>query len=68
MKCCCECHCGGILSRDAMSDRLYWVETCEGARCAAWRGSQDKANPWIVSDVEREIVSLAPDAGVAYHP
>ena len=59
-----ECDCGWIPPRDAMNDRLYWVETCEGVQCAAWRGSQDKANPWIVSDAERGIVSLAPDSGL----
>lgn len=64
MKCECECHCGQIQPRDAMNDRLYWVETCEGTKRAAWRGSQDEANPWIVAGTEHEVVSLAPDSGL----
>lgn len=53
MKCCCECHCGGIPSRDAMNDRLYWVEVLDGAykdgKFAAWRACTDRPRPWLVA-------------------
>ena len=53
MKCCCECHCGRIPSRDAMNDRLYWVEVLAGAhrggRFAAERGYPSDTHPWLVS-------------------
>ena len=51
MKCDCECHCGGIPSRDAMNDRLYWVEAnsgkLKGTRFAAWRTGLDPDYPWV---------------------
>ena len=53
MKCDCECHCGVIPSRDAMNDRLYWVEIVEGpfkgCRFAAWRDFDGRLAPWTVS-------------------
>ena len=53
MKCDCECHCGVIPSRDALNDRLYWVEVLAGAhrggRFAAWRDSIGRSRPWLVS-------------------
>lgn len=64
MECDCECHCGWISPRDAMNDRLYWVETYEGDQCPAWRGSQNETTPWIVSTAERERVFLAADSGL----
>ena len=53
MRCCCECHCEGIPSRDAMNDRLYWVEIVEGPfkgyRFTAWRDFDGRMSPWTVS-------------------
>ena len=53
MKCECGCHCGGIPSRDAMNDRLYWVEILTGAyrgqKSAAWRDWADGPRPWMIA-------------------
>ena len=53
MDCDCECHCGGIPSRDAMNDRLYWVEVLAGAdkggKFAAWRDYPKGRLAWRVS-------------------
>ena len=53
MKCDCECHCGGIPSRDAMNDRLYWVEILTGAyrgdKFTAWRDCPGDTHSWLVS-------------------
>ena len=53
MKCECECHCGGIPSRDAMNDRLYWVEVLTGVylgdKFTAWRDCSGDKPPWLVS-------------------
>ena len=53
MKCECECHCGGIPSRDVMNDRLYWVEVLTGERkgekFTAWRDYPSSPRPWLVS-------------------
>ena len=52
MKCECECRCGGIPSRDAMNDRLYWVEIITGpyagTKCAAWRNAPYGRWKWLV--------------------
>lgn len=52
MKCDCECHCGGIPSRDAMNDRLYWVEIVNdpfsGVKSAAWRNDPEGRYQWTV--------------------
>ena len=49
----CECHCGEISSRDAMNDRLYWVEVLTGAyrgeKFTAWRDCPDGPNQWLAS-------------------
>ena len=51
MECECECHCGGIPARDAMNDRLYWIElnsgSLKGTRCAAWRTGRNPHYPWV---------------------
>ena len=51
MNCECECHCGGIPSREAMNDRLYWVEIItgpyEGTKCAAWRNDPGGRWKWV---------------------
>ena len=61
MKCCCECHCGGIPSRDALNDRLYWVEVItgpyEGTKCAAWRIAPGGKWHWVL-DVTYEGLPL----------
>ena len=53
MKCCCECHCGVIPSRDALNDRLYWVKIVtgpfEGTKCAAWRCTPEGRYQWTVA-------------------
>lgn len=53
MNCECECHCGVIPSRDAMDDRLYWVEIItgpyEGTKCAAWRNAPGGRWTWVVN-------------------
>ena len=60
MKCCCECHCGQIQPRDAMNDRLYWVEIVEGpfkgGRFAAWRDFDGRISPWTVSVSDQAMV------------
>ena len=51
MKCECECHCGQIQPRDALNDRLYWIEInsgrLQGTRCASWRTGRDPDYPWV---------------------
>lgn len=51
MKCECECHCGQISPRDAMNDRIYWIEinsgVLQGTRCAAWRTGREPDFPWV---------------------
>ena len=60
MKCECECHCGGIPSRDAMNDRLYRVEIVKGprkgGRFAAWRGFAGRKNQWVASVSNQSMV------------
>ena len=52
MKCDCECHCGVIPSRDAMNDKLYWIEILvgehRGEKSTAWRDSPNGPRPWLV--------------------
>ena len=68
MKCCCECHCGGIPSRDALNDRLYWVEVLigpyRGEKAAAWRDCPDGPNQWLVSSESPLSRLVYSDAGI----
>ena len=74
MKCECECHCGGISSRDALNDRLYWIEInsgiFKGTRCAAWRTGREPYYPWV-ADLDPAVTSEGmthegfPDSAVA---
>ena len=64
MKCECECHCGVIPSRDAMNDRLYWVEVRGVGRYAAWRGMNDRDFPWVVSDEDPSRIPFYTDDGI----
>lgn len=66
MNCECECHYGGIPSRDAMNDRLYWVEvligTYRGEKFTAWRDCPGDTYPWLVSRVGKSLrLSYADD-------
>ena len=68
MKCCCECHCGGIPSRDALNDRLYWVEVitgpAEGTKCAAWRNDPGGKWHWVLDVIYEGCSLVYADEGV----
>lgn len=68
MKCECECHCGGIPSRDAMNDRLYWVEVitgpAEGTKCAAWRNAPGGKWSWVLDVIHEGFTLVYADEGV----